>query len=194
MIMGMNALAPLNVPRRLWLRIEDFLLLSDSGVLDEFSKSELIDGEVITMNAQHRPHARAKTKLAYRLIAVLEAQRSPLEAVVEGSVAMPPHDMPEPDIVVTSEPGGAGTIPLASVALLVEVADTTGNFDLGRKAALYAWHQVPEYWVVDIDRAEIVRHWHPGVQGYDQRDATPLGQPISAATIPGLAVATDGLV
>ena len=52
----MNAYAPPDVPRRLWLRIEDFMLLGDAGALDDISKSTLIDGEVITMHAQFRPH------------------------------------------------------------------------------------------------------------------------------------------
>ena len=32
------------------------MLLDDAGALDGFSKSTLIDGEVITMHAQFRPH------------------------------------------------------------------------------------------------------------------------------------------
>ena len=32
------------------------MLLDDAGALDGFSRSILIDGEVITMHAQFRPH------------------------------------------------------------------------------------------------------------------------------------------
>jgi len=190
----MNAAAPLDSPRRMWLRIEDFVLLSEAGALDEFSKSELVDGEVVTMNAQFRPHAYAQSQLLVRLAIALQALGGGLAAVVEAAIAMPPHDMPEPDIVVTSEPRGKGPVPLASVALVVEVSQATRIFDLGRKAALYARHGVPEYWVVDLEQAEVVRHWQPGDRGYAQRDSVSFGAPIASVTIPALAIETGQLV
>lgn len=190
----MNAHTALDVPRRLWLRIEDFVLLNDAGALENFSKSELIDGEIITINAQYRPHSAVHSELLFRLKSAFRNFDLGLTPLVEAAVAMPPHDMPEPDIVVTSEPRGEGPVPLASVALIVEIASTTRQFHLGRKAALYARHHVPEYWVVDLDRAKIVRHWQPGVQGYEAIDTLPLGSPVTAATLPALAVPTADLV
>jgi hypothetical protein len=38
----------------------------------------------------------------------------------------------------------------ASALLVIEVAVTSLAIDLGRKAALYAAADVPEYWVVDV--------------------------------------------
>lgn len=50
------------------------------------------------------------------------------------------------DIVLTVEPDDDGPIPLPSVRLIVEVADTTVAQDLDRKQRLYACHAIPEYW------------------------------------------------
>lgn len=190
----MNASAQLDSPRRLWLRVEDFLLLNESGALDGYSKAELIDGEIVTMNAQFRPHAFAQSQLLVRVATALQALDLGLTAVIEAAIAMPPHDMPVPDITVTSAPRGDGPIPLASVALVIEVASTTRDTDLGRKAALYARGAIAEYWVVDLQMGEIVRHWQPGTQGYGARDTTPFGTNITAATLPALTIATNGLV
>ena len=190
----MNVHAPLDAPRRLWLRVDDFMILGEAGVLDDFSKSELIDGEVITMNAQYRPHAFAQSQLLIRLAMALQEHDPRLAAVIEAAVAMPPHDMPEPDITVTSEPRGDGPVPLSSVALVVEVCNTTRTYDLGPKAALYARHLVPEYWVVDLQDSAIVRHWQPGPTGYGQRDSTPFGTTLASATLPALVISTSGLV
>lgn len=189
----MNAALQLDTPRRLWLRVEDFLLLNDSGAFDDVAKTELIDGEIVTMNAQFRPHAFAQSQLLVRLAMALQTLDLGLTAVIEAAVAMPPHDMPEPDITITSAPRGDGPIPLASVALVIEVASTTRDFDLGRKAALYARGKIPEYWVVDLQNAEVVRHWQPGADGYGQRDASGFGAPIASITLPGLTIATDAL-
>ena len=188
----MNAPALLDMPRRLLLRIEDFLILNDTGVLDGFSKSELIDGEIITVNSQFQRHSYAKNELAFCLRGALD-KASSLIVLCEVSVAMPPHDMPEPDIVVMRGPIGVGAVALDKIILLVEVADTTRDFDLGRKAALYAHHRIPEYWVVDLPSAEIVRHWQPGADGFARRDAVAFGTPITATTLPDLTIETAGL-
>lgn len=96
------------------------------------------------MNAQYRPHARLKMQLYDRLRDALRASGSDLQPVVEVALALPSFSLVSPDLVLTREPEGAGPVPLASVALVVEVADATLENDLGRKARLYADHHVPE--------------------------------------------------
>ena len=60
----MTEMVPLTtVPLPVKLRVEDYLLLDGSGAFDGYGKTELLDGEVVYMNAQHRPHARIKSRL-----------------------------------------------------------------------------------------------------------------------------------
>lgn len=47
------------------------------------------------------------------------------------------------------------------VLLLVEVAESSLPQDLGEKARLYAEHDVPEYWVVDIVGQKVHVHREP---------------------------------
>lgn len=183
---------PFNIsPLPVKLRLEDYLLLDESGAFDAYRKTELIEGEVFFMNAQHRPHARVKSRLFRLIAAALDA--GGLEAVVEGSVAVPPINVPEPDIVVTSEPEGKGLIPLESVRLIVEVADVTLKTDMSVKARIYARHGVPEYWVVDVNGGVIHQLWHPAGEDYTERREVAFGTRIAAATIEELAVETASL-
>lgn len=189
----MNALVLPPMQFRAWLRIEDFLLLQNSGALAD-RKTELIEGELLVMNAQFVRHAYAKSLLHLSLDRGLRAAGSDLVVVIEASVAMPPFDLPEPDLIVTAVPRQGGPVPVGSVALLIEVADTTQRFDLGRKAFVYARNRVPEYWVVDLAAKQIIRHWAPDTAGYGQSDSTAFGSLIASATIDGLAVATGELL
>ncbi|MGK6319844.1 Uma2 family endonuclease [Sphingomonas sp. DT-204] len=175
------------------LRVEDYLMLDEAGAFDAYGRTELIEGEIVYMNAQHRPHARIKSRLFRILADALDTLTPPMEALVEGSVAMPPHNVPEPDIAVTREPEGMGLIPLASLTLVIEVADATLKNDLGRKAKIYARESVPEYWVVDVKSARIHQLWAPEGEAYTERREMPFGAPISAATIAGLIIETSGL-
>lgn len=188
----MSELVPLNTSQLpVKLRLEDYLLLDDAGAFEAYRKTELIDGEIYFMNAQHRPHARIKSRLHILIAAALAQLAQGLEAIVEGSVAMPPNSSPEPDIVVTSEPNGDGLIPLGSVQLIVEVSDSTLAFDTKRKGGLYARNNVPEYWIVDIEAAIIHQMWAPDGDVYAQRRMVAFGERIEAITMPGLAIQTS---
>ncbi len=190
----MNAPLSPEMPARARFRVEDFLAIDAAGVLAELGRTELIDGDIIKMNPQHRPHGWTTFRLAREIENALAAAGSALGVLVKVTVGMPPHDAPEPDITVTSEPNGNGIIPLASVHLLVEVADATLGFDLGGKATLYARHGVPEYWVIDLNGRRIVRMSQPAAAGYRQADEIPFSDAVTAVTIAGLTVATTELL
>ena len=99
--------------------------------------------------------------------------------------------MPDPDIMLTTEPEGPKAVPLASVTLIIEVADTSLVDDLGQKSVLYGRAGVPEYWVADVNGRAIHQMWSPEPDGYARRATTPFGETITAVTIPGLTIATD---
>jgi Uma2 family endonuclease len=190
----MTELLPLNTsPLPVKLRVEDYLLLDNSGAFDAYRKTELIEGDVYFMNAQHRPHARIKSRLHLLLAGALSQTEMAIEAVVEGSVAIPPTSAPEPDIVLTVEAEGEGLIPLGSVRLIVEVSDATLSFDLGEKQRLYATAGVPEYWVTDVTAGAIHLMWNPRQGAYTERREVPFGEPVQSATISGLVFETVSL-
>jgi len=171
--------------------VEQFLLLNDEGFFGEHAKTELLGGEVFVVNAQYRPHARAKATMARALEVALNG--SLWAVLTEVTILLSPDDAPEPDIVVTNEPEGHGAVPAASIALLVEICDTTHATDLKVKPRRYAASGIPEYWVIDLVAREITRHSAPGMEGYEKVDPVEFGKPVIAATMPGVEVATDGL-
>lgn len=187
----MTVEVPLNVLRTLPLRVEDFLLLNDTGAFEGYGKTELIDGGIVYMNAQHRPHGWVKRGIARELEKDVEG--SEWFVLTEVTVGMPPHDAPEPDIVLTNEPQGEGPIPLSSIALVVEVSDTTLRHDLGTKQRIYASHGIPEYWVADVEGRVIHQMWSPSGEGYAEQRTVAFGADVAAATLAGVRVATGGL-
>lgn len=190
----MTELLPLNnahLPVR--LRLEDYLSLDAAGAFADYRKTELIDGEIFFMNAQHRPHAVIKSRLHVLLAHALVEHGQGWEAIVEGSIAIPPHNSPEPDIVVTSEPDGKGLIPLDSVKLIIEVSDATLAFDMKRKLPMYARNGISEYWIVDVEARVIHQMWAPEGESYTVRREVAFGSPAAAATIETLIVATATL-
>lgn len=177
-------------PEKARLRVEDFLLLDESGAFADCTKSELIDGEIYCMNAQHSWHARIKTDLAFELKLALRAMGSDLSPIIEVSTRISDHSLPEPDIVLTNY-RSKDVVPLENVALIVEVSDTTLDIDLGRKKRIYAEAGIAEYWVVDLNGAQIIRMWQPSNGDFVQKTEAALGQTVESATIAGLNVPTE---
>ena len=173
-----------NVPERLRLRVEDFLLLNDNGAFAEYHKTELIDGEIFYMNAQHSDHARVKSRLLVELALALRTIGSDLEAICEVTIRAADDSAPEPDIVLTRWLGG-GVVPIETVAMVVEVSDSTLDRDLGRKLALYAAAGLSEYWVVDVNERRILVHSRPEADSYAERGIVPFGDPIVSAAVDG---------
>ena len=180
-------------PRRVLLTIDDYTLLDRSGALADYGRTELIEGVIVAMNAQYRPHARVKGELAYRFRLALDARPDGLAVLTEASVAVPPRSMPEPDIVLTTEPEGDGPVPAASVRLIVEISNDTLKFDLGDKAILYAAGGIPEYWVVDIEGKRATIHSAALPDGYQNKRQVIFGEVLASETINGLSIATEGL-
>ena len=170
------------------LTVEDFFRLDNAGAFEGYGKTELIRGEVYYMNAQHRPHARAKAAIYDAIRDWIRANDTDLTVLSEATVAMPPNSAPEPDLILTSEPDGEGPVPIGSVRLLVEIADTTQNNDLRVKAGLYAENGVAEYWVIDLKAKIAHRMSAPDAGNYANHDTVALGGRIESATIAGLAV------
>lgn len=175
------------------LTVDQYEMLNASAAFDDCNKTELIDGLVYAMNPQYRPHGFVKDELAYRLRRALEALGSPLHVATEQSVAMAPFSEPQPDIILTAAPKGAGAIPVASVAVPVEVAGSTARFELGEKARAYAVAGIPEYWVADVNARLIHQMWVPADGTYSERREMAFGERIAAATINRVAVKTAGL-
>lgn len=179
-------------PGKYRLTVDDYLRLDDAAAFGD-ARTELLEGDVFLMSPMHRRHGRAVTGLLIAVDAALRGATLPATVLRGVSVAIPPHNVPEPDLVVTSEPDGDGLVPLVSVLLIAEVSDSTLASDLSFKRALYAAAGVPEYWVVDVKSAIIIQMWRPIGEEYAERRVVGFGDPLTAATLPELTVATSGL-
>ena len=140
--------------------------LAECGFFHPTERLELIDGLLLVREPQGSPHATGVTLALQALQAAFGAGwivRPQLP------IALDDDSEPEPDLVVV--PGHARDFSRAhpsSVALIVEVADTSLAFDRGDKAGLYARVGVADYWIVNLnDRmVEVHRNPRPGPSAY----------------------------
>lgn len=189
----MTAQDALAVPFTAKLTVADYLLLDRSGAFDAYAKTELIDGAVVAANGQFSEHFTVKIKLLLEFAEACKGLGTGLQAWSEGSIAMPPHSVPEPDVFVTTVEPVEGPVALATVALIVEVASTSLSDDLGVMLRIYAQAGVPEYWVADVKARVIHQMWAPSGLAYGERRMIAFGDRAQSETIGGLAVDTAAL-
>jgi Uma2 family endonuclease len=175
------------------LTVDDYLLLNRSGAFDAYARTELIDGAVVAVNGQFSEHFTVKVKLLLELVEACKGLGTGLQAWSEGSIAMPPHSVPEPDVFVTTVEPVHGPVALETVALIVEVASTSLSDDLDVKLRIYAQAGVPEYWVADVKAHVIHQMWAPTGVAYAGRRVLVFGDRVKSETIDGLGVNTAAL-
>jgi Uma2 family endonuclease len=190
----MNVLESWAEPRPVKLTATDFLQLAEAGALDAYKKTELIDGVIVAMSPAHSRHGFVQGEFYVRLALALRATFPQLRAALETSVRISSQNVPQADMLVSNYRGPRTLLSAATIQLVVEIADTTGDYDRGTKARIYAAGNIPEYWVVDIEAQEVARFWAPGPDGYARHDAVSFGEPVSAMTLAGLTVGTDELL
>ena len=77
----------------------------------------------------------------------------------------------EPDVVIFPRASGIPGLKADNALLVVEIADSSLRYDIGRKAALYASFGIRELWVIDAVRLTTRVFREPAADGYrDARD------------------------
>ncbi len=153
-------------PRAFRWTLALFHRLGDLGCF-EGRRAKLIDGQLIEEGPMDPPHALALERSdAVLRVAFGRGWRFRIQTPLVLSQTTDPL----PDIaVIRGSVQGQTTHPTAA-DLVVEVADSSLNFDLTTKAELYATAGILDYWVLDVDGRTL----------HMLRDPVPLPQGLGA--------------
>jgi Uma2 family endonuclease len=176
--------APPDPPRKRWTRAE-CAALEASGFLD-YESLELVEGELISKMGKKRLHVDTFTLMHEWLVHVFGFRSVNVEAPIDVAPEDDPTNEPVPDLIVLPEGRSRFTSnPRAQdLRLVVEIADTSLNFDLRVKAALYARAGVREYWVMDIIGRRLLVHRNPRAGRYTDVVAYGEHESVSPLTAP----------
>jgi Uma2 family endonuclease len=188
----MMAIQTVQVQRRLFT-VEEFEQMIRAGVLHEDDRLELIEGEIIEMSPIGSAHLAHVNRLNHLFV-----QRAGTLAQV--SVQNPihlPRSEPQPDVALLRPRPDyyADALPQpADVMLLIEVADTTVDYDRSVKIPLYGRNEIVESWLIDLMANVIEVYRGPAATGYRIKQTYGPGDPISLAALPSLSVAAEEIL
>ena len=185
----METPATIRAPKAVMWTRDDCTKFEAMGAMP--ARWELVQGEIISKMGTNFPHGRVAARIAAWIVDKFTADRHSVNSRIDVAPEDNPTSEPEPDVTVLNILSGEirGNPTPAQIALLIEVSDTTLEFDLGPKAGLYARAGIQEYWVLDINLRAIHQHREPSPKGYNLRRTvtatstlSPLAKPDATLT------------
>ncbi len=146
------------------LTVEAYHRMGEAGILDVSQRTELIDARIISMVPIGSEHADWVDRLSRFFIKNLP---DTMTVRPQNPVYLSETNEPEPDIALLRprpQPNREAHPRPEDVLLLIEVADSSLDYDRDVKIPLYARHGIAESWLIDVNanRLEIFREPQDG--------------------------------
>ena len=165
-----------------------------AGILREDDRVELIDGQVLVM---HSIGPRHNACVAHATRDLVRAAGDEAIVLPQGSVRLDLFYQPQPDLVLlrprddfyASRHAAPGDI-----LLVIEISDSSLEYDRDVKAPVYAAAGIPEYWLADLNGNVVWCYSTPERGLYRSVEERRRGQTLAPQLLPACAIAVDVLL
>ncbi len=163
--------------------VAEILRMQNAGIVSEEENFELIEGEIVPMQAKTHIHELIKSALN---LAIARALPDRLWLGVETTIYLSANTFVE--LVVYPRGIKLEEVKGSDILLAIEVAATSLAYDRGLKARLYARHGVNELWVVDAEWRRTFVHSGPGPAGWRSIAEQSRDEALALTALPGFSV------
>jgi Uma2 family endonuclease len=168
--------------------VADYYRLAEIGVLRPVHRVELLDGEIYDKAGRSPFHCAVTSELS-SLFCLNSRDRWIVS--VHNPLRLDEFSEPEPDLMLVrhrddyycnQHPGPAVAV------LVIEVAETTLEFDRELKLPAYGRAGVPEVWIVNLNELTVEVYREPHFEGYASRTVLRASEQASPAAFPDVSV------
>lgn len=180
-------------PRRLRFTVDEYYKMYELGMLKDFEKSEIIEGELIQKMGIGDLHAFVVDNLTRIFIKQVSDD---VLVRVQNPVRLSDFNEPEPDLALADlrKFDGKRHPRPEEIILLVEVSDSTVKYDRDKKLPLYAEAEVPEVWIINLPSNIIEIHQKPSVGLYQIVKIFKAGETVASEALPNLSLEVDSVL
>ncbi len=172
--------------------LDEYHRMIAAGILDE-RRVELLKGEIVEMSPEGEPHAYFSSEAGEYLTQLL-GERAMIR--LSKPITLPNNSEPEPGIAIVQRLGRKylehHPYP-ENIFWLIEYSDSSLDKDLKVKSQVYAEVKIPEYWVVDLKKRQIIVFRDPQDGEYASKLISTGGMIYSLA-FPDTAISVDSIV
>jgi Uma2 family endonuclease len=174
--------------------VDEFYQMAQVGIFTEDDRVELIEGEVIELGRVSPRHAACVMRLNLHLCRQFDMRNI---VSVHNPVRLDHYSEPLPDITLLKwrdDFYASSHRTPADVLLIIEVADTSVDFDRRIKLPLYVRAGIPETWVMVLPKDLIEVHSQPLNGKYQKVQRLKRGKRLASPTVAGLGFNVDDLL
>lgn len=175
-------------PTKHLTNLDEWRRLGEANIFPPESRIELINGEILDMAPIGFNHA-GHLKRLNNLLTLLVAGKAIVS--VQDPLQLGDLSEPEPDFILLKPNADfySSRHPVADdVLLLIEVADSSLNFDQNQKLRLYALHNIPEYWLLNLNDVCLEVYRKPHGEVYAEKTTLYVGDSIRLSQLPDITV------
>ena len=168
--------------------VKDYHRMAETGVLRPDARVELLAGRIIDMSPIGPFHGGVVGRLT-RLFNQLSQNRWLVWP--QNPLRLDDHSEPEPDVMLLKPAADDYTSRHPQpddVFLLIEVSDTTLEYDRTEKLPAYGRAGVAEVWIVNLNETTIEVYREPNFTGYGAKTLLRAGEQANPLAFPDVAV------
>jgi Uma2 family endonuclease len=176
------------------LNISQYHQMSEAGIFSENDKVELINGEIIEMSPIGRRHTACVNRLNSVFSQLLGKK---VIIAVQNPITLNNLSEPQPDIALLKPRADfyeSGHPQPQDIFLLIEVADSSLEYDRDVKIPLYASSGITEVWLVDIYEQVIIVYRYPSENGYSDIQKLSRGEKMSIQAFSEINLVVDDIL
>ncbi|HLZ73189.1 MAG TPA: Uma2 family endonuclease [Dehalococcoidia bacterium] len=188
-----NPPAPAPALERRRFSIDEYDRMIAAGILCEDERVELLEGAIVCMAPIGVRHVAA----VHRLTTRFSRELPDVIVSVQNPIRLPQGSEPQPDVAILRpredfyESGLPGP---ADVLLLIEIADTSLEYDRDVKLPLYAAAGSIEVWIEDLNGERMLVYREPKDGQYTRMQVIERGGTLAPLAFPELTLALDDLL
>ena len=165
--------------------VSEVLRMQEAGIISEEENFELIEGEIVPMQAKGHAHEWIKSALN---LAITKAFPENLWLGIETTIYLTKDTFVEPDLAIYRRGIILEDVKGPDIVLAIEVSATSLAYDREFKAGLYARHKFQEYWVVDAINRETYQFAGPRGKAWRRRDKKKPDETLTHPALPGFSI------
>ena len=174
--------------------VDEYYAMAEAGILAPEERVELLNGEIVEMSPIGDVHAYSVDEAVY-LFTIQLGERARVRSQNPVRLASNREFQPDVSILRWREDKYLSGHPMPEdVLLLIEVSDSTLDYDRNVKLAIYAEAEIPETWIANIPDQVVEVYTLPSGGVYQMRQVFSVGESVSPLAFPDVSLPVSRIV
>jgi Uma2 family endonuclease len=181
-------------PTKHLTNLDEWRRLGEANIFPPESRIELINGEILEMAPVGFNHS-GHLKRVNNVLTILVAGNAIVS--VQDPLQLGDLSEPEPDFMLLKPNADyySSRHPTADdVLLLIEVAESSLNFDQNQKLRLYARHGIPEYWLLNLNDVCLEVYRKPNGEVYAEKTTLYTGDSVALSQLTDISIKVSDIL